>query len=210
MSDWVRIFSGEHGAYWRPDGDGYTEHIGEAWVLPREEAIKHTQHCGPEKMIELRPVSDPDVPPENIHEFVLHDEDRKEAKPKVPLFIAELVETFKAMGATNYLSIGLDSPDIGPLELTIQRRHGKTAAQLKDEAESRVKSLSQQLADELVDRQRAQKRITTLEAERDQLRVALRKIENLPNVWQIAADAANEAVEIARAALAAAKEQGNA
>lgn len=193
MSDWVRIFSGEHGAYWRPDGDGYTEHIGEAWVLPREEAIKHTQHCGPEKMIELRPVSDPDVPPENRMQH-----------PKVPLFIAELVETFKAMGATNYLSIGLDNPDIGPLELTIQRRHGKTAAQLKDEAESRVKSLSQQLADELVDRQRAQKRITTLEAERDQLRVALRKIENLPKVWRIAADAANEAVEIARAALAAA------
>jgi hypothetical protein len=49
-----------------------------------------------------------------------------------------------------------------------------------------------------------------LEAINAQLVEALGKIENLPKVWRIAADAANEAVEIARAALAAAKEQGNA
>lgn len=48
----VRIWSGEHGAYWRQGGCGYTDGCAEdAWVLPFEEAFATTRHCGPEKRI---------------------------------------------------------------------------------------------------------------------------------------------------------------
>lgn len=53
LPDLVRIFSGQHGAYWRPDGGGYTNDLSEAWVTSREEAVKRTRHCGREKRIEL-------------------------------------------------------------------------------------------------------------------------------------------------------------
>jgi len=58
----VRIYSGEHGAYWRPNGHGYTNDRRDAWVLPKLQARKITYHCGPEKMIRLEPVVDGDVP----------------------------------------------------------------------------------------------------------------------------------------------------
>ncbi len=48
----VRIWSGEHGAYWRKNGCGYTD--GKrvwAWALPFEQAFDKTRHCGPEKKI---------------------------------------------------------------------------------------------------------------------------------------------------------------
>jgi hypothetical protein len=34
---------------WRPDAKGYTDKSEEAWVLPIEDAIKETQHLGPER-----------------------------------------------------------------------------------------------------------------------------------------------------------------
>ena len=58
MSDRVRIYSAQHGAYWCPDGHGYTTDPEQAWITTREEAEHATGHCGPEKMIELWPVAD--------------------------------------------------------------------------------------------------------------------------------------------------------
>ncbi len=57
ITDPVRIYSGEHGAYWRKDGHGYSSDIRDAWVLSRKEAERRTSHCGPEKLIQLEPVS---------------------------------------------------------------------------------------------------------------------------------------------------------
>lgn len=58
MSDRVRIYSAQHGAYWCPNGHGYTSNPEEAWITTSEEARKVTDHCGPEKMIELWPVAE--------------------------------------------------------------------------------------------------------------------------------------------------------
>jgi hypothetical protein len=54
----VRIWSDEHGAYWREGGCGYTIHAPGAWLLPLSEAERQTAHCGPEKKIVLEPATD--------------------------------------------------------------------------------------------------------------------------------------------------------
>ena len=58
MQDAVKIYSGEHGGFWREGARGYTDRDGitkglSAWVLPLEDALKETIHCGPEKRIEF-------------------------------------------------------------------------------------------------------------------------------------------------------------
>ncbi len=52
---WKIIWSGEHRAYWRANGAGYTVVESEAGHYTQEEAERVTKHCGPEKMIEIRP-----------------------------------------------------------------------------------------------------------------------------------------------------------
>lgn len=47
----VRIWSGEHGAWWRTGGAGYTIRDSEGGVWDFEDAFMRTQHCGPEKQI---------------------------------------------------------------------------------------------------------------------------------------------------------------
>lgn len=47
----VRIWSEEHGAYWRPSGGGYTVRVPEIGVFPFEMAWTITRHAGPEKGI---------------------------------------------------------------------------------------------------------------------------------------------------------------
>lgn len=47
----VRIWSAEHGAYWRPDGGGYTIHAAAAGTWVSQDAFACTRHCGPEKQI---------------------------------------------------------------------------------------------------------------------------------------------------------------
>ena len=51
------IWSGEHFAYWRPDASGYSAEIRGAGIYPRADAARRTGHCGPEKRIEIRPLS---------------------------------------------------------------------------------------------------------------------------------------------------------
>lgn len=49
----VHIWSGQWDAYWRPKGAGYTTETAEAGRWDIEEAIKLSQHCGPEKQIQF-------------------------------------------------------------------------------------------------------------------------------------------------------------
>ncbi len=53
----VAIWSGEHRAYWRRgsrgEGANYTLNLDEAGVWSRDDAIRLTSHCGPEKLIAL-------------------------------------------------------------------------------------------------------------------------------------------------------------
>ena len=54
----VVIWSGEHRAYWRPNGEGYTPDIFEAGIWTRAEALATTSLCGPEKQILLLPLKE--------------------------------------------------------------------------------------------------------------------------------------------------------
>jgi hypothetical protein len=47
----VRIWSGEHRRYWRPNAAGYTLWGEDAGVYTLNEAWRLTSHCGPEKGI---------------------------------------------------------------------------------------------------------------------------------------------------------------
>jgi hypothetical protein len=51
--DKVRIWSGEHHYWWRPEGRGYTGKLGEAGVYSVEDAWDYVKHCGTEKRIKL-------------------------------------------------------------------------------------------------------------------------------------------------------------
>lgn len=55
--DLVRIWSDEHGAYWRPNGSGYTHRASAAGIYTLADATARTSHCGPEKRIEFEPVT---------------------------------------------------------------------------------------------------------------------------------------------------------
>lgn len=52
----VLIWSGEHGAYWRPNSCGYTTLPAEAGRWTLAEAYFQTKHCGPEKSISFQPI----------------------------------------------------------------------------------------------------------------------------------------------------------
>ena len=56
----VRIYSGEHRAFWRANGAGYTLHPIDAGVYPFADAYDATKHCGPEKEIEFHDVTKAD------------------------------------------------------------------------------------------------------------------------------------------------------
>lgn len=47
----VRIFSYEHGCYWRQNSAGYTYRLEAAGIYTFDEAFKTTHSCGPEKGI---------------------------------------------------------------------------------------------------------------------------------------------------------------
>lgn len=47
----VRIWSAEHGVWWRPNCEGYTIHEDAAGVYDFADAYDATKHCGPEKLI---------------------------------------------------------------------------------------------------------------------------------------------------------------
>lgn len=48
----VVIWSGEHEAWWRANGGGYTTVEAEAGLYSFEDAWRRSQHCGPEKCIQ--------------------------------------------------------------------------------------------------------------------------------------------------------------
>jgi hypothetical protein len=50
----VMIYSGEHGAWWRPNAEGYTDVRTQAWVVDFGEAYEATKTCGPEKRIKFQ------------------------------------------------------------------------------------------------------------------------------------------------------------
>jgi hypothetical protein len=47
----VLIWSGEHQAWWEPDGNGYTDDRDTAGRWWYEKAVAATKHCDPEKKI---------------------------------------------------------------------------------------------------------------------------------------------------------------
>ena len=49
----VRIYSNEHGAFWRGSGQGYTTREIESDVLSCYDAFEQTKHCGKEKHIQF-------------------------------------------------------------------------------------------------------------------------------------------------------------
>jgi len=51
----VLIWSGEHGAYWRANAQGYSVHPKSAGIYTLGEAYGAAGHCGPEKKIEFQP-----------------------------------------------------------------------------------------------------------------------------------------------------------
>ncbi|MHB8803591.1 MAG: hypothetical protein ACYC5U_12750 [Rhodocyclaceae bacterium] len=51
--DKVRIRSKEWGAWWRPNGAGYTDDIEQAGIYDAKDAWARVHHCGPEKGIVL-------------------------------------------------------------------------------------------------------------------------------------------------------------
>lgn len=52
----VHIFSGEHGAFWRARGEGYTVRADMAGIWPRSTATLEIAGAGPEKMLTLVPL----------------------------------------------------------------------------------------------------------------------------------------------------------
>lgn len=68
------IWSDEHRAYWKPNGNGYTtdRDLAGRWTIAR--AYRRTSHCGPEKAIHLEPVDyvmlDLSMPPSTNALFV--------------------------------------------------------------------------------------------------------------------------------------------
>lgn len=49
----VKIYSNEHGYYWRGSGQGYTSWPAESDTRTLAEAFDTTKHCGPEKRIQF-------------------------------------------------------------------------------------------------------------------------------------------------------------
>lgn len=50
--------------------------------------------------------------------------------PIIPTIAEHLAEAFKAAGGINFVSFEIDHTDLGPLELVMQRRWGKTPANM--------------------------------------------------------------------------------
>lgn len=56
--------------------------------------------------------------------------------PEFAIMTEGLVKYFKECGGVNYVEVGAYHEELGPFVITVQRKHGKTPAQLKTEAET--------------------------------------------------------------------------
>lgn len=56
---YVRIYSGEHRAWWRPEAHGYTIVYSESGIYDFADAWRRSSHCGPEKKIEYHTADAP-------------------------------------------------------------------------------------------------------------------------------------------------------
>jgi hypothetical protein len=65
--------------------------------------------------------------------------------PMIELIAETLVQEFKAAGGTNYVEWNLNHEDLGPFTITMQRRDGKTPANVAAEAKEESADLRQQL-----------------------------------------------------------------
>lgn len=70
----VRIWSAEHGAYWRPGGMGYTIHREAAGTWVSQDALAELRHCDPDKRIWFVFVTPGDLGDEARHERHYHED----------------------------------------------------------------------------------------------------------------------------------------
>ncbi|EMX8463941.1 TPA: hypothetical protein ACKP7T_000064 [Pseudomonas aeruginosa] len=96
-----------------------------------------------------RLLSEPDGFSRRMHEHMVSG-DTKGAAAQV--FAQAFSSQFKGTGAVNYIEAHFESrdPEVGPLVVTLQRRHGMTAGQLRARAELAASSL-QGLLQEMLD-----------------------------------------------------------
>lgn len=68
------------------------------------------------------------IPPAELVELHLDDRgvDFKMRHPIVPIMAEHLAAAFKDAGGVNYVSFEIDTAELGPLLLTMQRRWGET------------------------------------------------------------------------------------
>ena len=64
----------------------------------------------------------------------------------IPVIAEHLADIFKRSGATNFLAVEFYSQELGPLELTMQRRRGKTPADIAMEYATKIEKIRDVLA----------------------------------------------------------------
>jgi hypothetical protein len=63
----------------------------------------------------------------------------------VGVFAAAMADEFRQAGGINFVEFDILSKDLGPLTLLMQRKEGKTPAEMHDEADARIKELEAKL-----------------------------------------------------------------
>lgn len=106
----VLIWSGEHFAWWRPNGAGYTTQLAGAGVYERAEAVRLTHHCGPEKKIEIQELAEqvglPDLKGDTVAARLLAPPQPSETER-----VEELVEALEDLVASYEAPEGVEWSD---------------------------------------------------------------------------------------------------
>jgi hypothetical protein len=91
----------------------------------------------------------------------------------VPIFAGALAEVFDESGGVNFVEWEVMHPDKGPLVMTMQRKWGKTPAQLKTEVEGELETARAMLTDAIASRRDLADELAIARAGNEQLREAL-------------------------------------